>query len=313
MLFLRPLSLIYRGAVLTRNFLYDKSLLKAKKLPVPVVSVGNLSVGGSGKTSLVSFLVREFSKDHLTVVVLRGYRRKSKGLLVVSRWGEVMVSPREGGDEAYLLAKLLPEASVVVSEDRFEGGMYAVRELGAELVVLDDGFQHRRLHRDLDIVLLRKRDLSDKLLPEGRLREPLSSLERADAVVLSYQDIEPFEFSFGDKPVFKMFREFSSLLNADFKVLPLSVLEGKEVVAFAGLGSNEQFFEVLKRLGIKVKRFISLPDHYHYEDFPIEEGELYLTTPKDLVKLPKRDNLLALNFEVRVEGLVPFLRERLHL
>ena len=311
MLLLYPFSLIYGGAVSLRNLLYDRGVLECRNLPVPVISVGNLSVGGTGKTSLVRYLAERLGDEFRVVVLLRGYRRKSRGALIVSEWGEMRADLPSAGDEAFLLARMLPKASVVVSEDRFIGGMLAVERLGAELVILDDGFQHRELCRDVDIVLLRKRDIRDRLLPAGLLREPLKSLSRADAIVLSYQEVEPFEFEFGVKPVFKMFRRFTRLLNPDFKKLPLEALKDKEVVAFAGLGSNEQFFKVLEKLGIKVKKRLSFPDHYHYRGFRLEEGELYITTPKDMVKLPPSENLFALDFEVRVEGLLDFVKGRL--
>ena len=310
MFLLYPLSLIYRGAVNLRNLLYDRGILKSKKLPIPVVSVGNISAGGTGKTSLVRYLAQELGRTLRVAVLLRGYRRKSRGTLVVSEWGELKVRVEEAGDEAYLLAKSLPTASVVVSEDRFKGGLLAVEELGAELIILDDGFQHRRLHRNLDIVLLRKRDLTDRLLPAGLLREPVRNIARADAVVLSYQDVESFELEFKGKPVFKMFRKFTHLLNTRFERVPLETLKGKEVIAFAGLGSNEQFFMTLEKLGFKFRERLSFPDHYTYKDFSLKEEETYITTPKDMVKLPPAENLFALDFELEVEGLLDFVGKR---
>lgn len=312
-MFLDALSLLYRGAVSIRNLLYDRGLLEVKKLPVPVVSVGNLSAGGTGKTSLVRFLAGELGRTLRVAVLLRGYRRKSKGTLVVSEWGELRTDLPSAGDEAYLLARLLPYASVVVSEDRYSGGVLAVEELGAQLVILDDGFQHRRLYRDVDIVLLRKRDIGDRLLPAGLLREPIESLSRADAIVLSYQDVEPFDFSYGEKPIFKLFRNFCCLRNYRMERIPLEEAKDREVVAFSGLGSNEQFFRVLEKLGFKLKERLSFPDHYHYRDFRVKEGEIYITTLKDLFKLPPSDNVLALDFELEVPGLIPFLKERIQV
>ncbi len=311
MFLLRILSLIYGGAVSFRNFLYDENIIKVRELPVPVISVGNISAGGSGKTSLVRYLARELGRTLRVAILLRGYRRKSSGTLVVSEWGKLRVNVWKAGDEAYLLARSLPEVSVVVSEDRHAGGMLAVRELGAELIILDDGFQHRKLHRDIDIVLLKKRDLGDRLLPAGFLREALGSLKRADAIVLSYQEIDPFDFEFDEKPVFKMFREFTHLLNSDFRRVPFDVLRNKEVVAFAGLGSNDQFFKVLEKLGFRIKEKISFPDHYDYRSFELKKEKFYVTTPKDLVKLPPSENLYALDFETRVEGLLEFVSGRL--
>jgi len=299
-------------SVWVRNTLYDRGWAKVKRLPVPVVSVGNISVGGSGKTSLVKFLASELSKDIHVAVLLRGYKRKSRGVRVVSQRGKVFLDVKEAGDEAYMLAKTLPSVSVVVCEDRYAGGLVAVRELGAELLLLDDGFQHRKLFRDLDLVLLRKRDTSAELLPAGPLREPLRSLRRAHAVILSYQEIEPFEFDDHER-VFKMFREFRTLLRHDFSRAPVETLMDREVIAFAGLGSNDQFFKTLRRLGFKVKKEMSFPDHHDYGRFKLRDTEVYLTTPKDMVKLPPAENLFALEPRVRVEGLVPFVKEHLQV
>jgi tetraacyldisaccharide 4'-kinase len=296
-----------------RNYLYDRGVLPVRRLPIPVVSVGNLSVGGSGKTSLVRHICEELADRYRLCVVLRGYGRKSRGLRLVSDGRDIVGDVVEVGDEAYMLSRFLRSygVGVVVSEDRYEGGMYAYEELKAQLIILDDGFQHRRLFRDIDIVLLRKRDLSDRLLPFGRLREPLSSLERASCVVLSYQESEPFEFSFGDKPVFRMFREFNTLLSADFERLPLEELYGKELTALAALGDNGQFFRTLERLGLRVARRMGFRDHHDYRNFRPMREEIYITTPKDLVKLPKLPNLYALDMRLRVEGLTDFITAHL--
>jgi tetraacyldisaccharide 4'-kinase len=311
-LLLYPVSALYGLGVRIRNLLYDKGLLKTKRLPVPVISVGNLSVGGSGKTSLTMFLAQSLSEVRRVTVLLRGYRRRSKGVRVVSEWGRVLTSQEEAGDEAYMMAKLLKGVSVVVAEDRFRGGELAVRDLGADLLILDDGFQHRKLHRDLDILLIKRSDLSDRLLPAGRLREPLSSAERSHAVVLAYQETYPFEFR-TSKPLFKMRRVFLGLLDAELKLKPLSWLEGREVVAFCGLGDNRQFLDSLRDLGIRVREFLSFPDHHSYRGFTLREDRIYVTTLKDMVKLPPRENLYALHYRLEVPGLVEFVRSRLHL
>lgn len=294
-----PLTLPYYFGVFLINLFYDKGIKKPKKLPVPVISVGNLSVGGTGKTSFVIYLAN-LLKEKRVCILLRGYKRKSKGVLLVSEYGKILTDWEKAGDEAYLLAKLLPNASVVVSEDRYEGGVFAVERLNPELIILDDGFQHRKLHRDLNILLLKKKDLEDYLLPYGNLREPLSSLKRADLVVLSYQEVEPFEFN-SEKPTFKMQREFDSVLNSNFEELPIEHLKEKEVIAFSGLGDNEQFLKTLKKLGFKVKEFLSFPDHYDYKEFRPKKEETYLTTPKDLIKLQNYENVFALNFKVKVD------------
>ncbi|RUM32320.1 MAG: tetraacyldisaccharide 4'-kinase, partial [Aquifex sp.] len=265
---LLPLSLLYGKIINLRNSLYDRGILKVKKLPVPVISVGNISAGGSGKTSFVIHLAN-LLKDKKVCILSRGYKRKSKGTLIVSEYGNVKATWEEAGDEPYLMAKILPHVSVVVSEDRYKGGVLALEKLSPEVIILDDGFQHRKLHRDLNILLLKKKDLSDKLLPAGNLREPLREIRRADIIVLTYQEVNPFDF-FTGKPTFKMFREFCCLLNSSFEEIPLDFLKDKEVIAFSGLGDNEQFEKILKKLGIKVKKFIPFKDHHDYSDFFLE-------------------------------------------
>ncbi len=300
---MNPYSLIVK----LRNFLYDKEILKSFKLDIPVISVGNLSVGGSGKSSLVTFLAKHFQNFLHVCVLSRGYRRKTKGTFLVSYKGNIKCSWQESGDEPYMMATLLKKSSVVVDEDRYRGGVFAFEKLGADIIILDDGFQHRRLKRDVDIVVLKQRDLKDKLLPFGRLREPLSSLKRAHCIVLSYQDVTQWDMHLG-KPTFKMWRENWRVLDAfGNEVNP----KGMKFVAFAGLGDNEQFFQTLEKLGIELIQKISLPDHYDYQNFTLSPGKNYITTLKDFIKLPRKENLFYLDFDVKVEGLMDFIESKL--
>ncbi len=295
----------YAYGVRIRNWLYDKNFIKPCKLPVPVLSVGNLSLGGSGKSSLVRYM-GELLKDLHVCILSRGYGRRTRGTLLVSERGRLLVSWEEAGDEPYMLAKFLPWASVVVDESRCRGAFFALERLKPDLFILDDGFQHRRIHRDLNILLLKKKDLSDRLFPFGRLREPLSGMERADVIVLSYADIEDFDWRHPTKPTFKMVREnWRVVRSLDGKVF--ENFEGINFVAFAGLGDNSQFFKSLERLGIKTKEKISLPDHYSYKDFKLKEDEFYITTLKDAIKLKPSENLFYLDFDVKVDGLEEIL------
>src|SRR3984893_11196644 len=178
---MNPLSSLFGLGVRVRNALYDRSLARAQRLSGPVVRIGNLSVGGSGKTPFVLLLgellqVRGLKFDILT----RGYGRTTRGVALVDPAG----SPRDFGDEPLLMARHLA-VPVIVAEERYQAGVLAEKEFGPELHLLDDGFQHRSLHRAFDIVLVTPEDTRDRLLPAGRLREPLSALRRADAVVLT--------------------------------------------------------------------------------------------------------------------------------
>lgn len=178
---MNPLAHIYSQVVAARNALYDRGVLPVRRLEGAVVSVGNLSVGGSGKTPFVLLLGELLkSRDIKFDVLSRGYRRKSRGVRVVDPAG----LPQEFGDEPLLIARRL-QVPVIVEEDRFQAGRLAEAKFGPQLHLLDDGFQHRALMRNFDIVLVTAQDANDRLLPAGRLREPLTSLQRADAVVLT--------------------------------------------------------------------------------------------------------------------------------
>jgi len=299
----------YFYIVCLRNWFYDLRLFKAKRVPIPVVSIGNLSVGGTGKTSVVRYLAEKLSSDTELLVLSRGYKRKSKGFRWVLKEGELLADISEAGDEPYMLAKLFEgntKVSVAVCESRYKGAVLALKEISPKVIILDDGFQHRAIHRDLDLVLVAEKDLSDLLLPFGRLREPKSSLKRAHGIILSYQELSPFQFFLQNKPVFKMYRKNFRLLNSSLKAIDFS--KDLEFIAFSALGDNAQFFSVLERLGVNIKRRLSLPDHFDYRGFRIDPNERYVTTLKDFFKVNQAHNIFVVDFEVEVPGLEEFVR-----
>jgi len=306
----------YLYAVLARNYLYDKGLKKSEKIEVPVISIGNISVGGTGKTSMVRYLIGELYKDYKIAIISRGYKRKSKGLLVVYTKGEVKVTLEEAGDEPYLLAKYFQKKGInnvviIVDEIRARGARFAVKNYKVNLILLDDGFQHRAIKRNLDIVLLKKKDIKDSLLPFGRLREPITSLKRADALILSYQDVYPFDFSFKDKPVFKMYRTNWKVCNWLWEVLDKEEFLSKEFIAFSGLGDNRQFMLSIKKLGIKIKKFLSFPDHFSYSKLKFNKNINYLTTLKDWIKLKDKKNVYFLDFDLKIENFNSWFKHKL--
>src|SRR5271166_5073441 len=176
-----PLSALYGAAVRVRNELYDRGMITVQRLQGPVVSIGNLAVGGSGKTPFLILLGELLKQRGVAFDVLsRGYRRQTQGVAIADPGG----SARDFGDEPLLIARKLG-VHVVVGEDRRQAGELAEATFGPQLHLLDDGFQHRQLARDFDVVLITSTDAQDSLLPTGRLREPVASLVRADAVVLT--------------------------------------------------------------------------------------------------------------------------------
>ena len=277
---MNPLANIYGGIVTARNALYDRGLLRAHRLQGPVVSVGNLSAGGSGKTPFVILLGELLKARGVKFDVLsRGYGRHSRGVLLVDPAG----LPEQFGDEPLLMARKL-EAPVVVGEDRYAAGCFAEARFGSQLHLLDDGFQHRALARDFDIVLLTPQDAGDRLLPAGRLREPLRSLARADAVVLTSGATQE-SFPLAGKPVWRVRRG----------ILPKNV--PPRPVVFCGIARPQNFVLQLRAANIEPVAEAFYRDHHAYGEKDIRElldlkqrseAGGFVTTEKDAVNLGAR-------------------------
>lgn len=274
---MKPLSTIYRGIVATRNALYQRQLLHARVLRGPVISVGNLSAGGSGKTPFVMLLGELLKARGIKFDVLsRGYGRKSRGVLLVNPAG----LPQQYGDEPLLIARKL-QVPVILGEDRYEAGVYAEAKFGSQVHLLDDGFQHRALARDFDIVLVTPQDATDRLLPAGRLREPLASLRRADAIVLtSGASPDPF-------PV-----EGKIIWRARRGIVPKNVQP--RPVVFCGIARPQNFLLQLRSASIEPVAEAFYRDHHAYTQKDIRELlELkrrseaggFVTTEKDAINL----------------------------
>lgn len=272
---MNPFSAIFGAAVGLRNNLYDRHLLKVRRLRRPVVSIGNLSVGGTGKTPFVIMLGALLKARGIEVDVLsRGYGRDSFSISVVDPAG----SPEQFGDEPLLIARKLG-APVIVGTERYQAGLIAEEKFPqAHLHLLDDGFQHRRLHRDFDIVLVADEDLGEQLLPAGRLREPFSALRRADAIVLASSSSLPL-------PAKSIWR-----VRRHMHFLGLK----KRLIAFCGIARPEQFFAGLKKLGMELPETIPFPDHHRYTQADVDHllrtksrsgAEGFISTEKDAINL----------------------------
>ena len=270
---------LYGAVVAARNALYDRGVLKQSKLRRPVVSVGSISVGGAGKTPFVILLAELLRKRGVRVDVLsRGYGRRSSGVLVVES-----DDPAPFGDEPVLIRRRLGDVPVVVGESRYQAGVEAERRFETELHLLDDGFQHRDLARDFDVVLLSPRDLEEHLLPLGRLREPLSSLGRADAIVWpAGADMPPAEITAG-KPIWRVRRR-----------VELAAGSPSRPFVFCAIAEPEHFRRDLENAGIEITGFRCFRDHHAYR--PSDIAALreaasktgaggFITTEKDAVKL----------------------------
>ena len=271
------LSKIYGLAAGVRNALYDRQMFPTRHLEGPVISVGNLSVGGSGKTPFVILLGELLKARGIPFDILsRGYGRQTRGVLLVDPGG----SSRDFGDEPLLIARRL-DIPVILGEDRYQAGIFAEQKFGPQLHLLDDAFQHRALARDFDIVLVTADDARDHLLPTGRLREPLTALQRADAVVLTAGAARDL-FCVDGKLVWRVRRGISAE-----NVPP-------KPVAFCGIARPQNFVLQLRKAGIEPAAEAVYRDHHAYTEKDIREllalkkqseAGGFVTTEKDAVNL----------------------------
>jgi tetraacyldisaccharide 4'-kinase len=271
------LSSIFGAGVRARNALYDRGIVRTRRLRGPVVSVGNLSVGGSGKTPFVLVLGELLTARGVKFDILsRGYGRRTHGVARVDPGG----LPRDFGDEPLLLARRL-SVPVIVGEDRYEAGMFTEKSFGPQLHLLDDGFQHRALARDFDIVLVTPEDARDCLLPAGRLREPVTSTSRADAVVLT-SGASSESFPSNGKLLWRV-RRGISVTNVPARP-----------VVFCGIARPQNFLLQLRTAGIEPVAQALFRDHHTYSERDIQdllklrhqsEAEGFVTTEKDAINL----------------------------
>jgi tetraacyldisaccharide 4'-kinase len=313
---LAPAAWAYRAGLGAHRGAYRAGLRRATRLPCRVVSVGNLTVGGTGKTPLVELVARRLQEEGRRVLVLsRGYGRRGAGTLVVSDGQRVLLDAATGGDEPVLLARRLPGVPVVVGRDRGRAGAWAVERLGADVVLLDDGFQHHRVARDAEVVCLDARSPwgPGRLLPAGPLREPPSALARAHLIVLTAPEAGG---DFG--PALAAVRRQAPAATVALAVyepcgltrvvpggLPEAAGDGAPawaalrdvpVLAFAGIAAPERFAATLVRGGLQVRAVVAFPDHHRYAAPDLahlerEAGRLgaraLVTTEKDAVRLPR--------------------------
>jgi tetraacyldisaccharide 4'-kinase len=314
---LLPFSFLYWIVVWLRNWFFDKGILNISKITIPVISVGNISTGGVGKTPVVEMLIEILLTHKSIAIVSRGYGRKSKGLVVVSRGKGTIVAPEIAGDESSQIAEKYTNEIVIVDENRVRAAQKAI-ELGANIILLDDGFQHQYLHRDVNIVVLSVEEIiqGDFLLPAGNRREPLRSLQRADMLMISRcRSVEEFESA---KKV--LIRKLKCLEGKDYahsflkgekivaiqttakslrdlmskQQIEINSILNKRVVLFSGIGNPKSFEELVANAGIIVARHLVFSDHHWFSEKEIQEivdakrqlnAEFILTTEKDAARL----------------------------
>lgn len=293
-----PLSFPYALALRIRGAAYGADLIRSRRLPRPVVAVGNLTVGGTGKTPMVAHLSRWFLARGKRVTVLsRGYGGSLEGeTRIVADGGNIFLSPCEAGDEPCLLASSVPGLAVVIGADRYRAGMLAMERLKPDIFILDDGFQHLRLRRDLNLLLLDcdKPFGNGRTLPAGMLREPPSAVERADLVIYTRCGGKaPGELS--DKPWCAVSHRITGVTPVGGgDALSPGELANLRILAFAGIADPSSFFQSLGDAGISPAATLAFPDHCGYGEPEIAaicrqreacRCDCLITTGKDAVKL----------------------------
>ena len=334
--FLGSISKVYGGAVKLRRVFYKKAVLKSKKLPCPVVSIGNLTVGGTGKTPMTIYVANVLkTSGYRVAIVSRGYKGKAETVGgIVSDGNTPLMAPEIAGDEPCMMASKLRDVPVIVGKNRFKAGSLAIREFHPDIIVLDDGFQHLKLQRNLDLVLLdfRKPLGNGNLLPRGIMREPVSALSQADALVLTRSStakdlkVSPLWASIErvslEVPVFRAFHVpfvykvpkenlFSLEVNSRNSLISdPKMIKGRTVFAFSGLANNHDFRQTVESLDCHISGFLEFPDHHPYSDkdfrdilaaFKKSMSDSLITTEKDYVRIAHRINWAQDLFVVGIE------------
>lgn len=302
-----PFSMLYGFFAVFNRYLYQLGLRKRYRLEKPVISVGNLSVGGAGKTPVViaiSKYLKEVGKN--PTVLSRGYKRKVKENIVCKKDMTVL----ECGDEPLLMTR--KGIDVVVGKDRVRSAKMVLQMMNPDIFILDDGFQHHRIEKDFNVLVVdaTKPFWEDHLLPAGRLREPANFYRYADCFLITrvdrlknkeefIQKIKTFK-----KPFFIAQEYFEFLYNQEGTKINLSQLSGRDVIVMAGLGNNKQFFQKMvdlsKIYNFNIEQFLDFPDHYSYKSFKPDINKIYLTTEKDIVKLNAK-NIFAVEYNLKIQ------------
>jgi len=316
------LSGLYGRAAAWRRAWYGRDPQRRRRLEQPVISVGNLSVGGSGKTPTVAALaqlLRELGER--PAILSRGYARReeSDGVVVVSDGTRVLEPVMRSGDEPQMLARMLSGVPVLVARERYLAGCLAERTFGATVHLLDDGFQHYQLARDLDLLILAAEDLEERLLPSGRLREPLDAAAHAHALLVPAGGEEAVARRFPAADLFTVSREYGTLP------------EVRRVVAVAGIARPQRFFDALRAQGLEIVREMPFRDHHWYKTSDVDAiaraarelgADAVVTTDKDLVRFDavapaaSAARVLALPMRIAIEPRERFaewLRARLRV
>ncbi|MDR2880263.1 MAG: tetraacyldisaccharide 4'-kinase [Fusobacteriales bacterium] len=314
------LSLIYGLITGIRNKLYDFNILKAKKVAnTTIICVGNITAGGTGKTPAVQYFAKKMLAENKKVAVLsRGYNGKRKeDPMIVRDEKEIYATALEAGDETYLHALNL-KIPVAVSKDRYSGASLLKEKYNVDVIILDDGYQHRKLFRDKNILLIDATNPfgGNHLLPKGRLRESLAGIKRADEIIITkvnYTGMQAAESTLKklekyNKPLFLARHKEDYFYNQKLEKFDFSIIKDKKVLLFSSVANPENFKKSILKLGADKSDEIKFSDHHVYSDVEIDEiireakdYDFVITTEKDIVKINKNiENLLILKISFNI-------------
>jgi tetraacyldisaccharide 4'-kinase len=315
------LSFYYRLIINFRNWLYDHKILKETVLPCPVISVGNITVGGTGKTPCVILLAQILQENGFKPAILsRGYGGKSiNPVNIVSDGHKILLDSKIAGDEPFLMAQALKDIPVITGAKRIVTGKTAIDKFEADVLICDDAMQHRQIFRDINLVLLDNQSLrgSNHILPRGMLREPITGLSRASAFVLTRTNERQQSNNTIEKlvqneniPVFMSFHKPKDMVKGDYSAQwPISILAGKKVCAFCGIAKPDSFKKTLLAEGAQVLSFDIFPDHHLYNKNELEKikdrfidcrADFLISTQKDGARLQEFPEFLNMIYMLRI-------------
>jgi len=315
-------SLFYRLVIYLRNRLYDYQIFREIRLPCRVISVGNITAGGTGKTPCVIKLAQMLQNQGFKPAILsRGYGGKnSRPVNIVSNGVNIFLPAVQAGDEPYLMARTLKNIPVLIGSKRIVSGKTAIEQYGINIILCDDAFQHRQIFRDVNLLLLDGQEPfgNGYLLPRGELREPPAEIRRADAVILTRTNEDMTIAAAVSQlaaaqniPIFRSVHRALDAVKGDYSAcLSLSELKGKKVCAFAGIAKPDSFRIILSEGGMQIMSFDIFPDHHRYSRKELENiyfhflhsgADLLITTEKDGMRLQELPELAEKIYLLRIE------------
>jgi tetraacyldisaccharide 4'-kinase len=316
------ISFFYRLIINFRNWLYDHKIFKEVKLPCTVIIVGNITVGGTGKTPCVIMLAQMLQENGFEPAILsRGYGGKRvNSVNIVSDGRKFLLDSNIAGDEPYLIAKELKNVPVITGVKRIVTGKTAINQFGANVLICDDAMQHRQIFRDINLVLLDSQSLqgNNHILPRGRLREPISELKRAGAILITRanearQTNDQIEnlVQTENIPIFRGIHKPKDIVKGDYSAQKsISIIAGKKVCAFCGIANSDSFRKTLSDAQAQVLSFDIFPDHHHYNKNELEKikarfidchADFLISTQKDVARLQEIPEFVNMIYMLRIE------------